>query len=236
MTEQQWMECRKPEPMLKYALGKSSDRKLRLYAVACIHQIPLKFADNLLQRAIQVAEQYVDGLATERELHIVHKAHEESMSGCFGKLPYLVKIAGWNLTWNKFIEDRADWSSTENANAVAASRVLWSMSNLSAGLVASDSSVEVPISIRSTGIRAELFRDLFGNPFRPITLNPTWLTPTVKQLAALIYEERQFDKMPLLGDALEEAGCDLEEVLQHCRGGGEHVRGCWVVDKVLGKE
>src|SRR6185295_8434857 len=81
-----------------------------------------------------------------------------------------------------------------------------------------------------------LLRDIFGNPFRPVTLNPAWLTPTVQQLAALIYEERQFDKMPLLGDALEEAGCSNEEVLQHCRGGGEHCRGCWVVDKVLGKE
>ncbi len=72
--------------------------------------------------------------------------------------------------------------------------------------------------------------------FRPITLDPSWLTPTVKQLATVIYEERQFGKMSLLGDALEEAGCDNEDVLKHCRGRGEHARGCWVVDKVLGKE
>ncbi len=85
-------------------------------------------------------------------------------------------------------------------------------------------------------IQADVLRDIFGNPFRPISLNLSWLTPTVKQLAVAIYEQRQFDKMPLLGDALEEAGCDNEDVLQHCRGGGEHVRGCWVVDKVLGKE
>ncbi len=68
------------------------------------------------------------------------------------------------------------------------------------------------------------------------SLNPHWLTPTVQQLAAVIYEERQFDKMPVMGDALKEAGCDNGDVLQHCRSGGEHVRGCWVVDKVLGKE
>lgn len=80
-----------------------------------------------------------------------------------------------------------------------------------------------------------LLRCIFGNPFHPIILNPHWLTPTVTALAALIHEERQFDKMPLLGDALEEAGCDIVDVLKHCRGGGEHVRGCWVVDQVLGK-
>jgi hypothetical protein len=84
--------------------------------------------------------------------------------------------------------------------------------------------------------QSTLLRDIFGNPFRPVTFNPHWLTATVQRLASLIYEERQFDKMPLLGDALEEAGCDNADVLQHCRAGGEHVRGCWVVDKMLGKE
>ncbi len=73
-------------------------------------------------------------------------------------------------------------------------------------------------------------------PPEAITLAPAWLTPTVQQFAAVIYEEREFDKLLLLGDALEEAGCDNADVLQHGRSGGEHVRGCWVVDKVLGKE
>ncbi len=83
----------------------------------------------------------------------------------------------------------------------------------------------------------DLLLCIFGPlPFRLVTLDPAWLTPTVQQLAAVIYEERQFGKMPLLGDALEEAGCDNADVLQHCRSGGEHVRGCWVVDRVLGKE
>ncbi len=71
---------------------------------------------------------------------------------------------------------------------------------------------------------------------RPIALDPAWLTPTVVQLATTIYDNRLFDRMPVLADALEEAGCTVPEVLEHCRSGGEHVRGCWVVDKVLGKE
>jgi hypothetical protein len=83
--------------------------------------------------------------------------------------------------------------------------------------------------------QAALLREIVGNPFKPIFLNPSWLTRTVKQLASTIYETRAFERMPILGDALEEAGCTVAEVLEHCRGGGEHVRGCWVVDKVLGK-
>ena len=78
--------------------------------------------------------------------------------------------------------------------------------------------------------------DIFGNPFLPITFNPVWLTPTVKRLAQTAYEERRFDLMPILADALEEAGCDNADILDHCRTFPVHVLGCWVVDKILGKE
>jgi hypothetical protein len=61
------------------------------------------------------------------------------------------------------------------------------------------------------------------------------LTPTVTALAEAIYADRAFDRMPVLADALEEAGCSDDQILSHCRGEGPHVRGCWVVDLVLGK-
>jgi hypothetical protein len=79
-------------------------------------------------------------------------------------------------------------------------------------------------------------RDVFGNPFRPAVADPRWLTPTVLSLAGGIYTERAYDRLPVLADALQDAGCDSEEVLAHCRGAGPHVRGCWVVDLILGKE
>ena len=78
--------------------------------------------------------------------------------------------------------------------------------------------------------------DIFGNPFRPVTADPRWLTSTAVALARAIYDERAFDRLPILADALEEAGCDNADVLAHCRGDGPHVRGCWAVDLVLGKE
>jgi hypothetical protein len=84
--------------------------------------------------------------------------------------------------------------------------------------------------------QAELLREIIGNPFRPVALDPAWRTPTVVALASQMYESRDFGAMPILADALQDAGCDNEEVLHHCRGPGPHVRGCWVLDLVLGKE
>jgi hypothetical protein len=83
--------------------------------------------------------------------------------------------------------------------------------------------------------QAALIRDPFGNPFRPVALCPSWLTVGVRALARAIYEDRTFDLLPLLADALEEAGCTNPAVLDHCRDPGEHVRGCWALDLVLGK-
>jgi hypothetical protein len=81
-----------------------------------------------------------------------------------------------------------------------------------------------------------LLRDIFGNTIRPVAFDPTWRTSTVVALARQMYDSRDFALMPILADALQDAGCEHEEVLAHCRGGGPHVRGCWVVDLVLGKE
>jgi hypothetical protein len=84
-------------------------------------------------------------------------------------------------------------------------------------------------------VQAQLLRDVIGNPFRPVALDPRWLTSTVVALAAGIYADRAFDRLPILADALEDAGCDSADILAHCRSDGPHARGCWVVDLVLGK-
>jgi hypothetical protein len=84
-------------------------------------------------------------------------------------------------------------------------------------------------------VRQDLLRCIFGNPFRPVTVDPEWLTSTVVALARGIYEERAFGRLPILADALQDVGCDNDDVLNHCRGVGPHARGCWVVDLVLGK-
>jgi hypothetical protein len=81
-----------------------------------------------------------------------------------------------------------------------------------------------------------LLRDIFGNPFRPVAFDPAWRTEAAAGLARGIYEERAFERLPILADALQDAGCEHADILAHCREPGTHVRGCWVVDLVLGKE
>ena len=81
-----------------------------------------------------------------------------------------------------------------------------------------------------------LGKDIFGNPFRPVVLDPSWLTSTVVALAQGIYQDRAFDRMPILADALQDAGCENDDILTHCRQPGEHARGCWVVDLLTGRK
>ena len=81
-----------------------------------------------------------------------------------------------------------------------------------------------------------LLRDVFGNPFRPVVPNMKRLKRKAVNLAQSIYDDRAFERMPNLADALDEAGCTSAEILNHCRSEGPHVRGCWVVDLILGKQ
>jgi hypothetical protein len=83
-----------------------------------------------------------------------------------------------------------------------------------------------------------LLHDIIGNPFRPSIADPAWFAwrdGTLVWIAQTIYDERCFTDLPILADALEEAGCTHAAILAHCREPGEHVRGCWVLDLLLGK-
>ena len=87
------------------------------------------------------------------------------------------------------------------------------------------------------GALREYLHEIFGNPFRPATFHPDWRTETALALAQGIYEERTFNRLPILADALQDAGCTTEELLDHLRDtNAPHVRGCWALDRVLGKE
>ncbi|WP_439625131.1 hypothetical protein [Gemmata sp.] len=84
-------------------------------------------------------------------------------------------------------------------------------------------------------MQAAIIRDVVGNPFRSVAFSPELRTSTVVAIAQQMYESRDFGAMPILADALQDAGCDSDDILTHCRGPVPHVRGCWVVDLVLGK-
>jgi hypothetical protein len=84
--------------------------------------------------------------------------------------------------------------------------------------------------------RLAILHDIFGNPFRTFSFSPEWRTDTAVSLARQMYDSRGFSAMPILADALQDAGCDSEDILSHCRDTSlTHVRGCWVVDLVLEK-
>jgi hypothetical protein len=116
----------------------------------------------------------------------------------------------------------------------AANPISWDAANRSIHFVAG-----ATITRKTGQTLASLMRDIFGNPYHSApAINPQWLdwqAGTVVKLAQIIYDKRRFADLPILADALEEAGCDNPDILAHCRSGGEHVRGCWVVDLLLGK-
>ena len=91
---------------------------------------------------------------------------------------------------------------------------------------------------KERSMQTHILHDIFGNPFRPVTINPTWFAwndDMVRKIAQAIYDERAFDRLPILADALTDAGCDNADILNHCRSEGPHVKGCWVVDLLLDK-
>jgi hypothetical protein len=91
------------------------------------------------------------------------------------------------------------------------------------------------VRVATPTAQAQLLRCLVGNPFRTVAFSSEWRTDTVVLLVRTVSESRDFGAMPILADALQDAGCDSDEILSHCRGPGPHVRGCWVVDLVLGR-
>jgi hypothetical protein len=105
---------------------------------------------------------------------------------------------------------------------------------------AEDDAVRRAAEAEEERAQAKLLRDIFGPlPFRPAALDSSlrkWNDGTVVRIAQGIYDERAFDRLPVLADALLDAGCDKEDMLAHCREqGGIHARGCWVLDLLLGK-
>jgi hypothetical protein len=147
---------------------------------------------------------------------------------------------------NKVIEYgervRADGAELEHHEYVAAvhNLTLWPVSAASCVEFCRDAICGHDDMVAGHGetlFQLDLIRDIFGNPFHPVTFDPGWRTGSAVALARQMYESRDFGPMPILADALQDAGCEQPDVLAHCRDPqATHVRGCWVVDLVLGKE
>jgi hypothetical protein len=209
VTEQEWLDSADPTPMLEFLRARVGDRKLRLLAVACCRRIWHLLTDERSRMAVEVAENLADGWCSDLyRKEAVHQSLQAFFDSC-GPSP-----AGHGVAHSPAAEAAHVAVGDDRPDFVI---------------------ILVEEAKRDGSKDSILLREIFGNPFRPVVVNPSWLTPTVVSLAQAIYEERAFDSMPVLGDALLDAGCDNQDILQHCRQPAEHVRGCWVVDLVLGK-
>ncbi len=243
MTEAEWLRCGDPEPMLEFLRGKASDRKLRLFAVACCRIAWHLIVGEPIREAIRVTERHADGLADDAELaaavRAAHKARRKRDS--LGKAAYDAaryhRGTPYGNAWGlgRHVASALASADVPNRPPTAISRIVGDRvvtEEIPPNAVRLAWDAAYAAHLRGT---TDLLRDVIGNPFRPPALDPRRLTSVAVDLARAVYDERAFDRLPILADALEDAGCDDADVLAHCRGGGPHVRGYWVVDLVLGK-
>jgi hypothetical protein len=234
MTEADWLASVDPEPLVEFVLKSVTHRKLRLLGVAICCRIRHLLTDQSSLNAIDVVERFADGLANDTDLDTAISSaftvfQNSKPAGVAWDLaaPYSAGASLANAVYHLVTPDAAAWvagfAATGRAyQASAYGEPAWEVECWT-----------------ETLHQAELARDIFGNPFRPAGVDPAWFTwdsGAIPKLAQAIYEERTFDRMPALADALMAAGCTNDDILAHCRSGGEHVRGCWVIDLLLGKE
>jgi hypothetical protein len=248
MTEQEWLACTDPQKLLAFLGGKASERKLRLFYCACCRRTWPLLKDKRSRQAVEVAEQFADGLAdrgvrstTRRAASyatsVAWRALQRASEEVFPQMRDMVPPFEAALT--------ATYALDSNLNGKA---IAWRAAQ--AVGVATDGIPITPAEGEATRkerrSQADLLRDICGNPFRPLpSIDPTWLAwnnGTVVKLAQTIYDQRELPtgtldatRLAVLADALEDAGCTDANILDHLRGPGPHVRGCWALDLLLGK-
>jgi hypothetical protein len=195
MDETEWLARTDVRPMLWFLRDKASDRKLRLFSVACCRRARHLLTAEWFREVVDFAERFADGTASDDERQFYRNQASSCARGAMAR--HVV--------------------STGIAHELAGDADAWDRIVL-----------------------VHLLRCIVGPlPFRPVTIDPKWLTwnhGTVPAIARRSYDERAFHDLPILADALEDAGCTDYDILAHCRGDGPHARGCWVVDLLLGKE
>jgi hypothetical protein len=188
-------------------------RKLRLFYCACC-RLRWDVLPAAGQQAVEVTERYADGLASAKQLRAARRAAEAAVRAT-----------------------RPAWAAGGHAPEA------WDVTNTARLVV---NAAEVHARLRTGYVpggepagaadQAALLRELFENPFRPTEIAGKWLTSTVVALARVVHADRAFHLLPVLGDALQDAGCTHAEILAHCYGPGPHVAGCWLLDRLTGRD
>jgi hypothetical protein len=222
MTEAEWLSSDDPRAMLAALRGRAGERKLRLFSCACARLIWHLLIDDRSRSALEVAERLADGLATEGEATVALSEAAAASLAVYG---------GPALSPTILPLRRRDPLATVHRAAVVAS---FAVADVGADVDAMLQRDAVHLVDAPTRVR--LLRCVFGNPFRPAALGAAGRAPLPLAMARTIYDERHFEELPVLADAMEDAGCASADALAHLRAPGPHVRGCWVIDLLLDKQ
>jgi hypothetical protein len=241
--------------MLSFLRDKVSQRKIRLFVCACCRRIWHLLPDERSRRTVEIVERFAEGLANKEALEAARVAANAAADAA------VQVVCAADAVYS---EDRSTASAYSIAEAIqsaayapcmvaedvvqAANSVLSTTCavgcNAEAAAYATggdDSAARTAEQFARAAegsAQADLLRHFVGNPFQASCLDPNWLAwngNTITELARAIHEELRFDDLPILADALEEAGCTDTAILNHCREPGPHMRGCWVLDLLLGK-
>jgi hypothetical protein len=256
VTEAKWLGCTDPQPMLTFLRAKAAEqgclsctccrvrcsrqgavcptyRKLRLFGCACCHRVLYLLPDPVCQKAERALADYIEGVIDEASYLRITGDFDQTRRRRFPKV-----AAPEDDAWNAlYCAVHRRWLEHFDEHFA---EYRWQLAMVIAHDAAASGSEADEKSAQS-----DLLRDIFGNPFRRVTLSSsvqTWNSSAVVRLAQAADQERQLPtgtldntRLAVLADALEEAGCTDSDILSHCRQSGEHVRGCWVVDLILGK-
>jgi hypothetical protein len=252
MTEQDWLTGTDPHAMLDYLreIGEPSARKVRLFAAACCRRVWGHLKDRRSRRLVEVAEAFADGTASERRLRAAFNRaaaaqeaiHHEGGDAVDQSAAEAVLGLREDLQLGQVFEGVAE--AVGETRAAAAWERIYRTPGKHYRQQEAEHRAECDAGVAAEQVvQASFLRDLVGNPFRRGRAEPSWRTRTAVALALPAYEERDLpaghldpDRLAVLADSLEEAGCTDAALLGHLRGPGPHVRGCWAVDAVLGKE
>jgi hypothetical protein len=231
MTAEEWLACTDPLRLLEFLQRKISERKLRLFAAGCCRQLWGSTPDEATRTALAIVEHLAEAGILQTWRGSVRISAGEAVLNCgasepLGPLSVLdedgIRKQVAHSAIPSFLVSILEDLACLRSNSLLLTRHLAFLT--SAGFP--------PVR------QASLLRDIVRGPLLPIRFRASWKTwnsGVCFQIAQEIYKERLFDQLPILGDALEEAGCTDADILNHCRQPGEHVRGCWILDLLLGK-
>jgi hypothetical protein len=252
LTEAQWLAEPTSYILLKYlqqhrqaARIVGGKRKLRLLSVGCCRAAWHLITNELCQRAIDVGERAADSKAKRTEVRAVSAevnalviSTQDRMLALHGRGINFANPSPelQTLVLEQWMAYAAAYTLTQRGGVLGQQIVTQSVANLHSS---SDQKIDREKQVQKLAevdrFHADLIRDVYGNPFQTIPLESHWLSSNVRDLARTIYDHRAFERLPILADALMDAGCDNDGILDHCRGPGPHARGCSVVDLLLGK-